>query len=87
MGISHSLSDLVVSLQRRHSSLFTRPMIAHLLGLPDTPGVMFLVFAGFGLLYFFLLASVAYFIYFKKFRARSHSSYELDPKEMKSAIN
>jgi len=48
------------------------------LGLPDTPGVMFLVFAGGGMLYFFSLASIAYFLYFKKFKARFHPTYELD---------
>jgi lathosterol oxidase len=47
---------------------------------------MFLVFAGGGMLYFFLIASIAYYIYFKKFRAHFHPGYELDPKEMKSAI-
>jgi lathosterol oxidase len=61
-------------------------VIAHLLGLPDTPGVMFLVFAGGGMLYFFSIASIAYFLYFKKFRAHFHPDYELDRKEMKSAL-
>ena len=61
-------------------------MIAQLLGLPDTPGVMFLVFAGGGMLYFFIIASIAYYLYFKKFRAHFHPDYELDRKEMKSAI-
>ena len=41
-------------------------MIAKLLGLPDTPGVMFLVFAVGGMIYFFSVASIAYFLYFKK---------------------
>ena len=61
-------------------------MIARLLGLPDTPAVMFLVFAGGGMLYFFSIASLAYFLYFKKFKDRFHPDYELDPEEMKSAI-
>ena len=46
------------------------PVIAKLLGLPDTPGVMFLVFAGGGMIYFFSVASIAYFLYFKKFKAK-----------------
>lgn len=61
-------------------------MIARLLGLPDTPAVMFLVFAGGGMLYFFSLASISYFLYFKKFKSRYHPTYELDRTEMKSAI-
>ena len=61
-------------------------MIAKLLGLPDTPGVMFLVFAGGGMLYFFSIASIAYFLYFRKVKAKVHPTYELDRREMKSAI-
>ena len=61
-------------------------MIAKLLGLPDTPGVMFLVFAGGGMLYFFSIASITYFLYFRKFKATFHPTYELDRREMKSAI-
>jgi lathosterol oxidase len=61
-------------------------VIARLLGLPDTPAVMFLVFAGGGMLYFFSLASISYFLYFKKFKSRFHPTYELDRTEMKSAI-
>ncbi|HSN82348.1 MAG TPA: hypothetical protein VLS88_07215, partial [Polyangiales bacterium] len=61
-------------------------MIANLLGLPDTPGVMFVVFAVFGMLYFFLIASVAYYVYFHRFRSRFHPGYRLDAKEMKSAV-
>jgi lathosterol oxidase len=61
-------------------------VIAHLLGLPDTPGVMFLVFVFGGMLYFFLIASIAYFLYFKKFKAKFHPSYALNRREMKSAI-
>lgn len=47
---------------------------------------MFLVFAGGGMLYFFSIASIAYYLYFNKFRARFHPDYELDRTEMKSAI-
>jgi len=61
-------------------------VIANLLGLPDTPGVMFVVFAVFGMLYFFLIASVAYYVYFHRFRSRFHPGYQLDAKEMKSAV-
>ena len=47
---------------------------------------MFVVFAVFGMLYFFLIASVAYYVYFHRFRARFHPDYELDRVEMKSAV-
>ena len=62
------------------------PVIAKLLGLPDHPGVMFLVFAIGGMIYFFSIASIAYFFYFKKFRHKFHPDYRLDKRQMRSAI-
>lgn len=54
--------------------------------MPDTAGVMFIVFAVFGILYFFLIASVAYYVYFHRLKGRFHPGYQLDRKEMRSAI-
>lgn len=78
--------DLRHSLYKPAGRDIKRPVIANLLGLPDTPGMMFVVFAVFGMLYFFLIASVAYYVYFYRFRSRFHPDYKLDAKEMKSAI-
>jgi len=51
--------DLRHSLYKPAGRDIKRPVIANLLGLPDTPGMMFVVFAVFGMLYFFLIASIS----------------------------
>ncbi len=61
-------------------------MIAKMLGLPETPLVVFLLTAGSATLLFFLLSGLSYYLFFVRGRQTFHPDYEPEPVTIRYAI-